>query len=210
MPFVPVSNAALVEIRATYLGQQVENTLWFHAADPIDQGALQALVNEVRDEWIANMLPLLPSTYVLVEVRGTDMTSETGPVASAPAGAGDVGSALGLGEPGNVSLAINFRTGSRGRSFTGRNYWVGVQRDAVSGNQMGSTLIGDILAAYVALVAAVEPDGWDHVVVSRFSGVDEDGRPIPRVAGVSTVVLSYGVTDNNLDSQRRRLAGRGA
>jgi hypothetical protein len=75
---------------------------------------------------------------------------------------------------------------------------------------MGSTLIGDILAAYVALVAAVEPDGWDHVVVSRFSGVDEDGRPIPRVAGVSTVVLSYGVTDNNLDSQRRRLAGRGA
>jgi hypothetical protein len=46
--------------------------------------------------------------------------------------------------------------------------------------------------------------------VSRFSGVDEDGRPIPRVAGISTVVLSYGVTDNNLDSQRRRLAGRGA
>jgi len=47
------------------------------------------------------------------------------------------------------------------------------------------------------------------VVVSRFSGVDADGHPIPRTTGVSTLVASVAIVDPVIDSQRRRLPGRG-
>jgi len=46
-------------------------------------------------------------------------------------------------------------------------------------------------------------------VASRFSGVDGDGKPIPRTAGVVTPISNVIVVDRVLDSQRRRLPGRG-
>jgi hypothetical protein len=42
-----------------------------------------------------------------------------------------------------------------------------------------------------------------HVVVSRYH------LGAPRVTGIATPVITYLATDNNVDSQRRRLTGRG-
>jgi len=43
-----------------------------------------------------------------------------------------------------------------------------------------------------------------------FGGVDPDtGKPIPRAEGVTTPVQSVVITDTIVDSQRRRLPGRG-
>jgi hypothetical protein len=48
------------------------------------------------------------------------------------------------------------------------------------------------------------------VIASRFSGVDPDtGKPIPRTAGVTTNVITVVAADLVIDSQRRRLPGRG-
>lgn len=112
--------------------------------------------------------------------------------------------------PGNVTMSVSFRTALRGRSFRGRNYVAGLTEDQVAGNIFISTLSASWKAAYEAIAAAIASTGWTWVVVSRFSGVDAVTKePIPRAAGVTTPVLSVIVVDDFVDSQRRRLAGRG-
>jgi hypothetical protein len=46
-------------------------------------------------------------------------------------------------------------------------------------------------------------------VASRFSGVDSNGKPIPRSEGIGTPITSVTVVDPIIDNQRRRLPGRG-
>jgi hypothetical protein len=45
--------------------------------------------------------------------------------------------------------------------------------------------------------------------VSRYSGIGTDGKPIPRTEGIATPVTQVVITDHTIDSQRRRLPGRG-
>jgi hypothetical protein len=111
--------------------------------------------------------------------------------------------------PANVSLAVSFRTAGRGRSSRGRNYFVGFVDDQVTGNVVNNSDAVDIRNAYAALIAAAATANVSWVVVSRFSGVDADGKPIPRAAGVTSLINAVSLVDNDVDSQRRRLNGRG-
>lgn len=209
MPFVPCLNTAQVEIRALYFGEKVENTLWFQKGSAITAADLNALTEAVHDGWVGSALPLLPSGYQLTEVVATDFTTATSGVATFPATGSEVGAESSPGLPGNVSITISFRTANRGRSFRGRNYWVGLTEATVAANEVTSARIGEIISCYVAVVAVAEGEGWNHVIASRYSGVDSDGKPIPRANGVMTVVTTYIVVDTHVDSQRRRLSGRG-
>jgi len=77
-------------------------------------------------------------------------------------------------------------------------------------NEVESTFASDLTSAYIQRREDLDSGDFTWVVVSRFSGVDPDtGKPIPREAGVATPVLAPLVTDLTVDSQRRRLPGRG-
>jgi hypothetical protein len=65
------------------------------------------------------------------------------------------------------------------------------------------------VAAYDLLRTAPPAPADDWVVVSRFSGVDVNGDPIPRAAGVVNIITAVLAVDNTVDSQRRRLPHRG-
>lgn len=210
MPFIPVANTALIEIRMTQNGQQVENTLWMeHATDPT-AAEIDTICIAVRDWWSTNLAPIVSSNVELREVVGTSMTSASSPVGNAVPGSPLFGGSTANIVPGNVTMAISFRTGLRGRSFRGRNYAVGITEDQIAGNQFVAGLTALWQAAYDQLLLDSAGAGWEWVVASRFSGVDVNGDPIPRAAGVTTPVTSIVVVDNNVDSQRRRLTGRGS
>lgn len=210
MPFVPVENTALVETRMMFDGQKCENTLWVENESPWDGESLAELASEVKDWWTASYAQLVTFGTSLTEVVATDMSSETGPQASV-AGAGAVGADSGAPFPGGTSFAVSFRTAMRGRSFRGRNYIVGVPESArslISG--VDPDYVEACITQYTAFMDAISTAGWTWVIASRFSGVDPDtGDPIPRVAGVTTPVTNVVCTDATLDSQRRRLPGRG-
>jgi len=210
MPFVPVADTALVECRMLYDGQRVENTLWFqNEGGPFDPGPLGDLAAIVHTWWQDHYSTLVSDLVTLSEVVATDMASETGAQVSVSA-SGDIGQQIGGGMPGNVSLAVSFRTTARGRSFRGRNYLVGVPTEQmVTISSVESAYAADVATEYTALIAAAVAGSFDWVVASRFSGVDGDGKPIPRTAGVVTPISNVIVVDRVLDSQRRRLPGRG-
>jgi len=211
MPFVPVANTVMVEIRYLLDLQHIENTLYFESAGAPTPATITQLINAVEGWWIANLKPLIPTAVTLVEFVGTDLTTASGPQVTLPPVGPQAGSVADPVLPNNVTIAISFRTGLRGRSFRGRNYHPALWETGVISNTLQNTIVAAIQAAYNALIvdAAVIAAGFTWVVVSRFSGVDANGDPIPRAAGVTTPVLSALIVDPTIDSMRRRLPGRG-
>jgi hypothetical protein len=106
--------------------------------------------------------------------------------------------------PNNVALCLSFRSSGRGRSSRGRNYISGFPEGYVSGNDIDTTLADALVVAYEELKdAATFTDDWTWIVYSRFQ--NGNARPEALIAPVDAVVL----TDYTVDSQRRRLPGRG-
>lgn len=210
MPFVPVPNTCLVEMRMTYDLQQVENTLYFEFPGGIVTGAMQNLANDMEGWWNDSYAPLVVSGVQLREVVVTDLTSSSSAqVTNVPASV-STGAVLTPGLPSNVTLTVSFRTSLRGRSFRGRNYVVGIpSTDLTPPNTIEGPVVQSWIDAYQGISDALTVADALWVVVSRFSGVTGAGVPIPRTLGVTTPITNVVVVDQTVDSQRRRLPGRG-
>jgi len=201
MPFVPVLQTVEVDLQYLYRQQFCSNTMYFtsQVGDPTPSGVL-ALATAVEAWATANLLPILSQDCQLFRLHARELTAEVSSVADVSSGT--VGGIATTADPNNVTLAVSFRTGVIGRSFRGRNYIIGIPQGVISDNTVAPSFLADVLTAFAALPAAVTTD-WLHSVVSRFTA------GLPRVAGVSTPVTTVAFTDNIVDSQRRRLPGRG-
>lgn len=194
----------MVELRYTYLEEQCENTLYFRPVAGSPDDNLIALGNAVLLWWNASIRPYLSNQLTLREIYLTRLDSATAeaylfvPPTPLPVG-GDTAAAM----PGNVSLAVSFRTANRGRSYRGRNFIVGLVEPAVTGNAVSSDFASGMQTGYGALLTGAIADDWDWVVVSRFTA------GAPRATGIATPITSVSVVDPYVDSQRRRLRGRG-
>lgn len=204
MAFIPVPNVAAIEIRQLEGLQQVENTLYFLHAGAITPAALQQLVQDMMDFWIANMIPVQSGYVQLLEVYGRSLDNVSGYEETVTPTSATFGAEGGDAMPNNVTICVSFRTGLTGRTSRGRNYWIGLAEGQVTSNLVNGSAIADILDAYTGMVGeeAVSA-GWTWVVVSRYLNGS------PRVSGSALTVTNVICTDNIVDSQRRRLPGRG-
>lgn len=210
MPFVPVANTAEVKLFYRYEGQQLMNTLYFKKSSAWDTATLQALADSAWDHWATSVVIDLNNKLTFVEAQAVDLTTATSGQAShieSLTGSNTSGIAL----PGNCAFCIKFTTANRGRSFRGRIYLPGlVQAGTDNPGTLPSAYADALLEDVSGVLAAIAIDtGTEHVVVSRFSGIDSNGKPIPRTTGIATPVTAVSYTDLNTDSQRKRLPGRG-
>jgi len=210
MAFIPVPNTAQVNIRYLYAGQQIENTLYFSKGSAFSGTDLQDLADEVWDRWQSDVMLDLSNALQLTSVYVVDLTTATSGVATHTESANGLNSGS-AATPGNVAFCIKFTTASRGRSFRGRIYLPGIpigyeSTPGILNQSDADTLLEDVTGAIGQIEVGT---GLDHVVVSRYSGVDVNGDPIPRTTGLATPVTGISYTDRNSDSQRRRLPGRG-
>jgi hypothetical protein len=210
MPFIEAAKVILIEVRMMLDSQKVENTLWAHTIDTVDGTTLAAAATAVKDWWVSDYGPLVSDLVTLREVVATDQTIETGPQVTI-SGEGAAGGQIGGCMPNNVTLSVSFHTTSRGRSFRGRNYIVGIPVEQLATtNAVEATWAAGFPTAYEALREALDAVDWTWGVLSRFSGVEPDtGKPIPRASGLFTPIVSATLADLTIDSQRRRLPGRG-
>jgi hypothetical protein len=208
MAFVPVANTAKVALLFTQYGQHLVNTLWFKKASPITSADLTTLCTALNSWVIAEMLPNQGSTVTYNGSEAVDMTTAGGTGVLVPVTSGNTGGIAGGGLPTNVTASVKFLTGLTGRSHRGRNYFIGLTNSGISGDELLSGSVTNILGIYDALGSYLVSTAFDQVIASLYSGVDSTGKPIPRAAGVTTVVVSYAM-DIALDAMRRRLEGRG-
>jgi hypothetical protein len=201
MPFVPVVNAVEVTVKYLYRQQICENVLGFLDNDGLPTtddliNLLSLLQGWLNDEY----MPFLSDDVVGLALHARSLTTVSSPVADSAFTT--TGGIAVPGDPNNVTLAVSFRTGIPGRSFRGRSYIIGVPSDQIAENTVSPTFLSNMLTAYAAL-PPILGTMWSHAVLSRFTG------GAPRVSGVASPVTSYLFTDNIVDSQRRRLPGRG-
>jgi len=198
-----VPNTIQVEVIYLLFGQRVENVFHVEVPGGIDAAVIADTANEMGGWVEAQLMPLLSGSLVFLGVEAKNLDIEDGGVAIYTPTGTVVGGIASPALPGNVSYCISLRTASSGRSFRGRKYIAGIPLSMRTENTIDSTWSADLVAAFNDLIAVFEALGKFLVVVSRVA----DG--VERLVGVATHVSAAQVTDMFIDSQRRRLTGRG-
>jgi hypothetical protein len=203
MTFVPAPGVVQVNQRATLFNQQIENVHYFELGSAPDAAAIQQAADDARDEWIAQMLPVLTEDYIYREAYVTDLTSETAPAATSVPASLTTGDGTSDSAPGSVTLCLSLRTSGRGRSSRGRQYISGISEGSIIDNAWDATKAQSVVQAFAEYQAQMATKGYALVVLSRIQNA------APRDQGLAQPVTSILVTDLFIDSQRRRLTGRG-
>lgn len=202
--FQPVPNTAFLAMRFTSLGEAVENTFYYKKSTPWDEADLLLIAAAAADTYASDWTVLQATTCAMDEVYARDLTTEAAAQASDLSQSGTTGDQDDP-EPGNVTLAVSRLSGLTGRSARGRIYWNGLYSLAVEGNTFIAGYAGLVVAAIEALDAAVVAAvASTPVIVSRVQA------GVVLATAVTYPIVTWAVHDNNVDSQRRRLAGRGS
>lgn len=202
MPFQPVANAAQCLINYRQAGQALQSQLYFLTNESEASNVLTSIAQMVAD-WLTNSwAPVATTAAEVVSLIVTDVNEEGGDqITFTPIGAltGDIVSPP---MPTGTTITASWRTGQAGRSYRGRTYHVGLTEQQVVANAVDSGSRTALQSAYAQLIIDANVNDTPLVVASRVSG------GVPRVVGVATKVLTV-VVDEYIDSQRRRLTGRG-
>jgi len=210
MPFVPSATEVLVQLEGSVDSQQTMNDLAFSLPGGYILSDIQSLVTNLVDWFQISFASQLSRDWSTVAVHARAQNVPNGFVVDVAAGP-TIGGVDVEAAPNNVAACISFRTGIAGRSFRGRNYIPSVPNSMITLNTLDATWMSNMALVYGGLLAGgtVLPGGWIWGVLSRFSGVDLLGHPIPRAFGVFTQIQNVLFVDGKVDSQRNRLPGRG-
>jgi hypothetical protein len=203
MPFQPAPGVAEVVVRFKEDEQTILNV--YHAF--IGTGWTTILLNDlaidVRNYIEGTMLPSMSNGVQLQDVTVTDIGSEAGgQVIVPPSGAG-FGGTESEQLPNNVTLAVKWLTAIRGRSFRGRTYHIGLTESEVTKNRVNAAFLAALVTQYTGLKNVITDDPIRQMcVLSRFH------LGAPREEAICTPINALAI-DGTVDSQRRRLPGRG-
>jgi len=196
----------LVQANIRFLSnvQRVENVLHFrNTIDSPTPGNMTTLANTIVTRVTADWMPLMNTATTFTEVYVEEYADDVSQSVSVTGG-NVAGSAGALAMPGGSTFVLSFRTEFVGRSRRGRMYTIGMEETHQNGGVVTDTYRNAWLAALNTLRTATLADEWELVVASFVSG------GLPREEGLVTPVTAVIAVDNFVDSQRRRLRGRGA
>jgi hypothetical protein len=188
-----VARVAMIMQRDT---RQVVNTFHVQKTAAWTAGDLSSLALAVKVWWTTYYKPMIPSQYALTQIQ-VRVYDPVAPLAYdlnvSPPEAGTRGTTP---EAGNVTLSMSTRTGYAGRKFRGRMYLAGIGTGDISVTDTVVSALSTLAANAIAtLIASALPAGMALTLFHRFTNTFTD-------------ITAY-VIENVVDSQRRRLPGRG-
>jgi hypothetical protein len=205
MAFQPCPNIVEAVVVGRLDGQLIENVLHFlKDGSPPNATDVADVASFVGDWYIGGVLPLISNLYTLVQVKTEDLTVQGS--WQTTLFFDEVGGATGGVEPNMVALCVSFHGLTGGRASKGRNFVPAIPQGVVTQNTVNAIDLNQFIAAYgqLAPFGGATPDPWVWVVLSR------EFEKVKRPEGVGYPVAAVTVSDNILDTQRRRGPGRGA
>lgn len=206
-PDVGVDGTVQVVMSYLYDGELAQNV--FHllttGGDPPTEQDLDAAA-QLFDAWhLAELRPIQSAGAVLQKIIVTDLHSLSGLSKEYPMIPPRAGGVAQPQLPNSVTIAVKWSTARRGRSFRGRTFHIGLHEPQVVGNQLQAVDAAAMQQAYEALLdsVALSIDFEALVVVSYCGGGAWRNPPI-------TTPITNVTVDPIIDSQRRRLPGRGS
>lgn len=205
MPYIPVPNCVRVELVQNWNAQVVQNVLHYVKASPWDLAHMNELAEVVKNAWNTNIRGQLSDQLSLTLIRITDLSSETAEVVNYATGLPLIGGQASPSLPNNVACVFTKRTALRGRSYRGRIYQPGLTEGSVTGNTIVSPTSTNLRSGWAAMMGLNLPVTADDALMVVVSYQNNNA---PRTEGVASLVTSI-TSDFTVDSQRRRLPGRG-
>lgn len=206
---VGTPHVARITVGWTYLNAPIQAENVFYLQDPSDGIFASPLTvcAAVHTAVISDLVPMSAPEIIYNQVGFEDVRTvpfggvvlSTTPV---PGGGSYGGSSL----PSDVCIAVKKSTATLGRSGRGRWFWpVGNAAALVRPDELGPAVMTNILLALTNFQATVEAiSGTPHMgIVSYRTG------GAPRSAGQFERITGWSFSDSFVDSQRRRLLGRG-
>jgi len=205
-PFIPAPNCVSIELIYYSFVVVLENVLHVKLAAPATLANLQA-IRAIVDNWDStNWVNRRPAGVSLARIRTKGLDTNSSPTEDYPLATLRPGSQGNPTFPLNVTFCIKLGTGIIGRSYRGRLYTPGVYaNNAVNVNTMAAAEAALIVASLGTLKTALAA-GTPSSVLSVLSYRHNFAW---RTTAVATPVTTISYTDLALDSQRRRLNGRG-
>lgn len=205
MPFVPVNNVAMVEMRCLRNGQKIENRVMVDLfAEPTPE-LLEDVAIVCWNWWENEYAPLLHTEVHLTEVVATSQHEADGPQFTYAPDTTTNGTMGGFALPNEVSYCVSLRSAFRGRSARGRFYTLSISDAQLEDtNTMTGAAADALTSAVQILISDLNTAGYKLIIVSYRT------NNAPRVGGpVKFIVQSAVSADLILDSQRRRKPGVG-
>lgn len=201
--FIPVANTGYCQARMLLDGQQIQNDFWITKTDPpIVPHDLVLMTEHILALYTEGIFPLLSNGITGVEIVATDASAEDGVRYTNTAFAGVGGGAGSDALPNNSAFRISFFPDIRG-AHAGGIYISGIPENAATGSFLGETTATALVEALQAFQLSLDDDNLALVVVSLCH--DNAWRTTGALYNVTTI----GYKDLVMDSQRRRLPGRG-
>lgn len=166
---------------------------------------MDQLGDAYADWWGTNMQGLTVAGYVKSEIVITQL-AVNGFQRIITDGLPLSGSLVGDGLPLNVAACVTLSTGRSGRAGRGRFYAGCLGEGATTGSRFSAGFVNSINSAFDALVNLEAVSGDPQFALVVYS---TELNSLPRPTGLATEVTSAYLRDNVVDSQRRRLPGRG-
>lgn len=204
-PFIPAERTARLELICLANEQIVENVVYIKGTEEWNSASLEELVDNAITAWPNQLGDEISEGVQLSKVRATDVSFEDSFQVEKEPTEPTFGSGGADILPNNVTLATKFLSGHAGRSWRGRVYNIGLYGSQVTGQAVSSVTAGNISsnwASFFGYLTDFTDNASGHVVVSYCH--DGEWREVAQ----TTPVTSY-VTEVFIDSQRRRLTGRG-
>jgi len=203
MAFQPVPNTVQCDAIFMLFGQIIENVYHVFVPDGVDAPTIQDCA-DVIGHWVEDTyLDNLSSNLTFLRVEAKNLSIADGGEAVYLAAPGTVGGSADASEPGNVAFCVSLKTAESGRSHRGRKYISGLAVSQRVGNAVLPAYGAALADSLNTLLTVLEGVAKALVIVSRI----QDG--ITLVTAAVTPVTSAVAVDFNIDSQRRRLNGRG-
>lgn len=184
-----------VAVKGQLFGQECDNIWHVEGPDPFD-ATVAGTVAGIFQTGYSDIQAVLSADYSINEVHVQNFAGlATGEftLAITPPQPGGVGLSS---SPGSVCLCVSLRTAVAGRSTRGRKYISGLAEQDVGNNALDPDTAAAIRVAIANMVDTLAANGTPLVVFSKTNNV---------ITPVTAVTL----VDLFVDSQRRRLTGRG-
>lgn len=200
-----IPNTAQILLQYTQYAEVTENVLYATNTDAITTDDLDELRDAVADWAQGVWMPQMPNTTRLTAVVITDLTTTSGERQTEVFNPSVVGS-LGASLPNNVTISIEKVIAERYRGGHGRLYVPGLSSQVISGNELNADFGATLVTKLNDLKTAVSAAGDNTWVLSTVRTDNTD--PLAPVK-TTRPILNFKLADRHLDSQRRRLTGRG-
>lgn len=205
-PFIPAPGVLQVEAVYKCLGEFCENV--YHVYNGTWAGALTPTIMQ----HIAQLVEAWESgtgrgyrhqQSVLDHIVVRDLSTQTGPAIERTPTTVVTGLRPATPAPNNVTVAVKWNTLLRGRSYRGRTFHIGMPMDFVTGDQITAAAHDLMIGGYDGLRTSLAESADQTMVVLSYAH-----NKFWRDTAVATPIVNCSV-NLDLDSQRRRLAGRG-